>query len=592
MSEHNRPRRIAAILVLFCMIFTLLPASASAKTSGEIEAVTVYVSISDDGEFVTGKDQEQTVMARVPITVEYFDLKDYGLQEYYRYEADSYENGGKYIGNKVIERPTLLHCYIRILEKYYLGGQKLKVGDEVQNAMEVSGSATHMFMQKFWGHDQNLMYFVDHEYPLMSEGVGACADYIFLEDGMEIDLGMFTNWEFNQYGAFACYDPSMKNVVAGKDFELTLRGTQISLEGGGASAGMAGEAVRISEDYGKNWKTVPKLTDENGKVKLNLQKPGTYYVSAGPQYKTYKMEDGSPCVVPPICKVSVKAPTPVTGISLNKKELSLEEGKTEKLTATVIPSNADNKSITWSSSDTDVATVDSTGSILAVKEGHATITATTAEGDFAAGCTVSVTKETIKPVPKPPVVTKPSIPANVKAIRASYNSTKISWNRVSGAAGYQVYQSTSKNGTYKLKKTTTGTSYTNSGLTTGRTYYYKVRAYKKNGNSILYGTFTKTVSAKPTLSPVAGVKAKAGKRQAAISWKKVSGANGYKVYRATKKTGKYKTVKTAASSKSVKYTNKKLKKGKTYYFKVRAYKKVSGKYVFCVYSKIVKARAK
>lgn len=80
----------------------------------------------------------------------------------------------------------------------------------------------------------------------------------------------------------------------------------------------------------------------------------------------------------------------VTGVSLNKDSLSLEPGGSEALTATVTPDNATNKKVTWSSSASDVATVDASGNVTAVAEGTATITATTEDGGKTATCTVTV----------------------------------------------------------------------------------------------------------------------------------------------------------------------------------------------------------
>ena len=81
-------------------------------------------------------------------------------------------------------------------------------------------------------------------------------------------------------------------------------------------------------------------------------------------------------------------------------------------------------------------------------------------------------------------------------------------------------------------------------------------------------------TAAPVEAPVAvkGVTAKNTKaKTAVVSWKKVSDADGYVVYRATKKNGKYIAVKTINKAATVKFTNKKLKKGSTYYFKVKAF---------------------
>ncbi|WP_315109800.1 Ig-like domain-containing protein [Clostridium intestinale] len=81
----------------------------------------------------------------------------------------------------------------------------------------------------------------------------------------------------------------------------------------------------------------------------------------------------------------------VTEISLNKTSLSLNVGQTEDLIATVKPDNVDNKSVTWSSSDESIATVDENGKVTAIKEGNATITTKTADGtNLTAICAVNV----------------------------------------------------------------------------------------------------------------------------------------------------------------------------------------------------------
>lgn len=84
-------------------------------------------------------------------------------------------------------------------------------------------------------------------------------------------------------------------------------------------------------------------------------------------------------------------PVAVSGVSLNKTTTSIEAGQSEQLTATVLPANADNKSVTWSSNNTAVATVDNNGNVSALAPGTATITVTTTDGNKTATCTVTVT---------------------------------------------------------------------------------------------------------------------------------------------------------------------------------------------------------
>jgi len=91
------------------------------------------------------------------------------------------------------------------------------------------------------------------------------------------------------------------------------------------------------------------------------------------------------------CSVSVKAKTiSVTGVSLNKSTLSLTLGDTYSLIATVTPSNATNQSVAWSSSNTSVVTVSSSGTVSAKAAGSATITVTTNDGSKKATCSVTV----------------------------------------------------------------------------------------------------------------------------------------------------------------------------------------------------------
>ncbi len=88
----------------------------------------------------------------------------------------------------------------------------------------------------------------------------------------------------------------------------------------------------------------------------------------------------------------------VTGVSLDNTTLSIAEGASATLTATVAPSNATNKNVTWSSDTPAVATVDNNGLVSAVSQGTAVITVTTQDGGHTATCNVTVT------VPVPPSV--------------------------------------------------------------------------------------------------------------------------------------------------------------------------------------------
>ncbi len=174
------------------------------------------------------------------------------------------------------------------------------------------------------------------------------------------------------------------------------------------------------------------------------------------------------------------------------------------------------------------------------------------------------------------------------ASSASYSSNKVTWNKVSGASGYEIYRATSSKGTYSLKKTVTSgstLSYTNTGLTTGKKYYYKVRAYRLVNGKKVYGNFSSIVSSSPKLSTPSATLS-AGTKKAYVKWGKVSGASGYEIYRSTKKTGTYSRVKSITSGSTTSYTNSGLTSKKGYYYKVKAYRTVNGKKVYSSYSSV------
>ncbi len=83
----------------------------------------------------------------------------------------------------------------------------------------------------------------------------------------------------------------------------------------------------------------------------------------------------------------------VTGVTLNKATLNIFEAQTEQLVATVLPNNAADKSVTWTSSNSNIATVDSNGIVSAVTTGSATITVTTVDGGYTASCDVTVSEQ-------------------------------------------------------------------------------------------------------------------------------------------------------------------------------------------------------
>lgn len=180
------------------------------------------------------------------------------------------------------------------------------------------------------------------------------------------------------------------------------------------------------------------------------------------------------------------------------------------------------------------------------------------------------------------------IPQEVKKLKvtSTTSSIKLSWNKTSGVSNYAIYRATSKNGTYtKIKTLKSSTlSYKDTTASKTKVYYYKVRAYKAVNKTNYYGAYSNVVcGAKTPLKPVITVKSPSTKT-VKISWKKVSGANGYEVYRKTSSSSKYKKLKTIASGNTLSYADKNLTKNKKYYYKVRAYKTVNGQKIYSSYS--------
>ncbi len=183
--------------------------------------------------------------------------------------------------------------------------------------------------------------------------------------------------------------------------------------------------------------------------------------------------------------------------------------------------------------------------------------------------------------------TKIATPANLKAVSTSYNSIRLTWTAISVAAKYEVYRATSSTGPFIKLPDVSSPSYTGSGLVTGKTYYYKVRAKFIAGSTVTYGGYSAVVPAKAVPATPTAVKvASTTYNSVKLTWAAVAGATKYEVYRATSSTGTYTKLPDVSSAS---YTGSSLTTGKAYYYKVRAYRLVSGVKHYSGYSAVVKA---
>ncbi len=157
---------------------------------------------------------------------------------------------------------------------------------------------------------------------------------------------------------------------------------------------------------------------------------------------------------------------------------------------------------------------------------------------------------------------------NAPTVSISKADGKISlnWTAVDGAAKYWIYRST--DGTnYKYYDTTTKTSYTNSSVTSGTKYYYKVKAVNVDGGSSAYSAAKSTI---PLSTPTVSAALNNGKVN--LSWNSVTGATKYWIYRSTDGVN----FKYYDSTTKTTYTNSSVTAGTTYYYEIRAVKTVNG----------------
>ncbi|MCQ2546131.1 MAG: CHAP domain-containing protein [Clostridia bacterium] len=175
-------------------------------------------------------------------------------------------------------------------------------------------------------------------------------------------------------------------------------------------------------------------------------------------------------------------------------------------------------------------------------------------------------------------------PAGFKVASTSYSSIKLTWSEYNYASGYQVYKSTSKDGDYTKIYSTSDRYFKRTQLTTNKTCYYKLRAYRTENGKTKYSQFTGPVAGTPRLTtPEVSVIGKTDR--IIISWPAVKGASKYEVYRATSKDGSYTRVKTTTSKS---FTNTAITQKKYYYYKVRACRTLNGNNL---YSKSSEVRA-
>ena len=199
-----------------------------------------------------------------------------------------------------------------------------------------------------------------------------------IPDGASLD----TNGKLTVDGGTLTQNGTVTGDIIYKVTGVSLNTDSLTLVEGGTATLAATITPSNATNQNVTWSSDNEsvaTVDQNGRVTAVAQGGAT--ITAAVDGKSAE------CYV----TVNAAAPVPVTSVSLDKTSLGLTEGDTETLTATVEPSDATNKNVTWSSDDTSVATVDASGLVTAVARGTAVITATAADGSGAsASCTVTV----------------------------------------------------------------------------------------------------------------------------------------------------------------------------------------------------------
>ena len=275
-------KRIVSLLLVLTMVISLIPLTASATAPGT-EQETVYISISDDAQFITAPDG--TPMGFFPVTLEELacvDLYAYELGDY-TYDAD---------GDGIPEL-TALHLYIYVHE--------VILGLDWSDVYVTGGAGSIYFAGGLFGFsDENLRYDLNGAYPAV-DGWGLTADQIVLSDGDFLNIAHYTSWAFwgdstTGFHYFTDMDGNLQHTYeleVGETLELGLVRSYSDWMNGGIPAfdPEAEYAVYCGVTYGEPFARF--YTDEDGIVEVEFPEDDTFLEYGFPPTGTwYVWTDG------------------------------------------------------------------------------------------------------------------------------------------------------------------------------------------------------------------------------------------------------------------------------------------------------------
>jgi len=279
------------------------------KTADSNNTVTVYLSVSHDAQFVKPAASGK-VMALQKVEVPYFDLSLYGLDQYKISETS--EDYGKV---------TAMHLYLYATEVFYCGVAEADAGKGYlyQNnilgtdTLTITGSAGSSYMNKFWGYDENLNYYLNDQYPTYSgTSMGATADRIVLSDGDVVTVGHFESWSFYD-DPTSVFNYILVNGQAGTAAVTGGQQAELKVYRAGADMGNGGSNTPVEAAIDVYYASVSALTsgnvtawtklgttDENGVLSTDLSAltAGQYILAVAGRYGTLETTDEDICSAP------------------------------------------------------------------------------------------------------------------------------------------------------------------------------------------------------------------------------------------------------------------------------------------------------
>ena len=345
--------------------------------------------------------------------------------------------------------------------------------------------------------------------------------------------------------------------------DIALNKSELTLEKGKTERLIASFTPAETPDKGHVWTSnIPGVAtvDETGMVTAVIPGEAVITVTALTGKKT------ATCKVTVVDKV-----VRVTGVSIKPTETTMVVGDDLILEAVVIPENATNKAVTWSSGDSKIASVDATGKVTAIAEGKVTIEATTDDGDKTASCRITIVNRGVE-------ISKPEV-SDITSVSALVEGTvKASGVKVTEVG---ICYSTSQSPTVNDKKVVLSgedISYTLTKLEANTTYY--VRIYAIVDGTAKYGDqamFTTAVTVEISIPQISSISSSSAQISGIITTYGLQ-MDEIGICYSTSSMPTVDATKVVLSGNKIEYTLNELTPETAYY--VRIYAKLGGEYYY------------